>query len=366
MKAALRPPSMAASLAEENPTDWLAQEKLSSIFHRELLRLKRRAMSRVWLVLLIDLFITAGLMWYRARKPHYYDASVTFRVVERNPDEDGQGLETKRMLRQYIFEGIFTKQRCLELIKSHRIFQREMRIDPNMAVEIMRENISIHVSRNTFILDDLDQATPRSAVVQITFVYTDPEMALSVVKSLGKLVNKFEADYRKFQTTNLVHQLKAQLDASKTKLQKLWERQSQNQVEQTTADKMTLPKLRLEAENLVKTILTAKADVKEIEGKYRKALMLSSLENQNLGLRFEQVDWGKVPPPKVANWAMAAIVSVLIFIIIFPFIGAVVAAFDSRIYDLWDVERLGMNALGHIPTYQGDTFGSLASRQRHG
>jgi hypothetical protein len=40
----------------------------------------------------------------------------------------------------------------------------------------------------------------------------------------------------------------------------------------------------------------------------------------------------------------------------------VLGAFDSRVHDTDDVERLGLPVLGHVPEFPGDTVGSLEAR----
>jgi capsular polysaccharide biosynthesis protein len=39
-----------------------------------------------------------------------------------------------------------------------------------------------------------------------------------------------------------------------------------------------------------------------------------------------------------------------------------VGAFDSRVHDIEDVERLGLAVLGHVPGFAGDDVGSLTKR----
>ena len=40
----------------------------------------------------------------------------------------------------------------------------------------------------------------------------------------------------------------------------------------------------------------------------------------------------------------------------------VLGAFDSRVHDTDDVERLGLPVLGHVPGFAGDHVGSLEAR----
>jgi hypothetical protein len=42
--------------------------------------------------------------------------------------------------------------------------------------------------------------------------------------------------------------------------------------------------------------------------------------------------------------------------------AVVIGAFDSRVHDVEDVERLGLPVLGHVPGFPGDRVGSLEAR----
>jgi hypothetical protein len=59
---------------------------------------------------------------------------------------------------------------------------------------------------------------------------------------------------------------------------------------------------------------------------------------------------------------------VLAMIIVIVGVGSLLAsalflgAFDSRVHDVDDIERLGISVLGHLPGFPGDHVGSLQSR----
>jgi hypothetical protein len=45
-----------------------------------------------------------------------------------------------------------------------------------------------------------------------------------------------------------------------------------------------------------------------------------------------------------------------------PVFELFVGAFDSRIHDREDAERIGVPVLGHLPSFPGDQVGSLRAR----
>jgi hypothetical protein len=56
----------------------------------------------------------------------------------------------------------------------------------------------------------------------------------------------------------------------------------------------------------------------------------------------------------------------IVFLLALPLAVIFVGAFDRRIYDLDDVRRLGVSALGHVARFEGDNIGALKSRRADG
>ena len=56
------------------------------------------------------------------------------------------------------------------------------------------------------------------------------------------------------------------------------------------------------------------------------------------------------------------VVGTIVFCGFLPLVALFVGAFDTRVHDEEDVERLGLPILGHLPAFPGDGVGSLRSR----
>ncbi|MCU1279583.1 MAG: hypothetical protein JWM53_3129 [bacterium] len=81
--------------------------------------------------------------------------------------------------------------------------------------------------------------------------------------------------------------------------------------------------------------------------------------------------WELIDPPRVApQWPSRATllwwIGALAFVVALPLCAAAVGAFDPRVYDLADVERLGVPTLGAVRSFDGDNAGALATRLARG
>jgi hypothetical protein len=83
-------------------------------------------------------------------------------------------------------------------------------------------------------------------------------------------------------------------------------------------------------------------------------------------LRWELVDRGHVAPARPGGALLLVLVGVLAFLVALPLSAAGVGAFDPRVYDLDDVQRLGVSTLGAVRRFDGDNAGALASRPARG
>ena len=80
-----------------------------------------------------------------------------------------------------------------------------------------------------------------------------------------------------------------------------------------------------------------------------------------LDLRLEVVEERRPDRPEKSSFVL---IMVIVVVGTGSLIGAalLVGAFDSRIHDTDDVERLGLPVLGHVPGFAGDSVGSLHAR----
>ncbi|MGZ3427948.1 MAG: hypothetical protein ACXVCV_14935 [Polyangia bacterium] len=83
-------------------------------------------------------------------------------------------------------------------------------------------------------------------------------------------------------------------------------------------------------------------------------------------LRWELVDRGRVAAAWPDRGTLLVGLGVLAFLVALPLCAVAVGAFDERIYELVDVERLGLSSLGAVRRFEGDNAGALAVRLARG
>lgn len=81
-------------------------------------------------------------------------------------------------------------------------------------------------------------------------------------------------------------------------------------------------------------------------------------------------EWAIVEPARVERAASRGVLlgwlALCVFVVALPLCAIAVGAFDPHVYDLDDVRRLGLPALGAIRPFAGDNAGALVARSRDG
>jgi hypothetical protein len=83
-----------------------------------------------------------------------------------------------------------------------------------------------------------------------------------------------------------------------------------------------------------------------------EAGLRADFERQHRGFRLEQVDM-RTPQLPASPVRRLVVKGLLAFLVLLPIVGLFIGALDSRVYDLADVRRLGLHALGHVPRFAG-------------
>jgi hypothetical protein len=148
--------------------DWISDEPGLSSAQRELSRLGRRMWRRRALSALVALGLALAMVGMRARKVRTYVSRVIYRVTENDLDET-TAPRPARQLREYVREVAFSNPRLLDVMTTYGLFVRERARDPNLAVEAMRDAISVEVWRNYFFEGARGGEANRSARLSIDF-----------------------------------------------------------------------------------------------------------------------------------------------------------------------------------------------------
>ena len=347
---------------------WVASEPGSRDIRRQLSRLRRRAFSRPIRVTIIAALFAGAVVARASIKRHKYDASVTFRVSERTGGIDEGRTHTKARLRDYVKDGILTAGRCKVLLKKFKLYPGIRALDENMAVDTFRGDIAVTVWANNFLREDWDDTgAPRTARIRINFTYYSPDVALEVARALGDLVKQHELAVREQVSAEVARRTELAVTKLKERLVELEGRRTAVLIDlkKHVAD-MESAQLRVELSQLKKRIADIELRLETARSKANVNNMRALLEKSKALMRFEQTDWGKAQLPTLSKTVRLTIMGAAIFLILWPFIGMGIGAFDSRVYDLDDVSHLRLRPLGHVSAFKGHKAHSQKEREKTG
>lgn len=346
--------------------DWAEIEAAQPGPWAELRRLIRRARRRWLLTLLLGLGATAAVLVVAARRPHYYESRIAFRVSEGAIDTDSAP-RTNGRLRDYVAEVVFSNQRLLEVIKQHDLYPELMARDPSLALESMREDVEVEVWRNEFAAVHTADDPARSARLAVVFHGRNAEQVYAVVRQLGRLIIEHEQSSRLQQAEAALRLADDQAMQARELLMKRKRELVETAIARQRAATPSQALLRLMQErDLEKSLPRAELMLSKADRRREKAYLRLQLEKRALGLRFELTDAGRVEPEGMSKRLWLLIVGVVMFLAALPVCIIAVGAFDTRVYDLADVRRLGMETLGAVRPFAGDNAGALPERLRGG
>ncbi len=328
----------------------------------ELARLKRRAWQRKWRTLAIALACALAVVGMRARKARSFSSRIVMRVTEADLDAATAPRPAKR-LREYVLDVAFSNQRLLDVIRARKLYPSQLKKDPSLAVESMREDLDVEVWRNYFVeLRQLDDAG-RSARVAIEYRAPDPQVALDVVRELGRVITDTEAKARQRQAEVAASMADAAVEEARANLAR---RQGEIMSREVALARATKPAeeamLRVELADLRQTLEKLQLGLNNALQKKSAFDLRAGLEQHQLGLQFEIVDNGRAARAGISRPRELAMIGLIVFLIVLPLVGIAVGALDGRVYDAEDVRRLGIHAAGHVPRFTGDNVGALDAR----
>jgi hypothetical protein len=334
-------------LSEPRGEDWTASEPGFPEAAAEASRLFRRVRASLARVLIITLALTALAAGYRSLKKRQYTAHVIFRVTEGDLTTD-TAPPTRGRLKNYLSDVALVSSRLRRIIEKYDLYPTKRKIDMQLAVESMRDDIDLDVISNYFSQQRYRDDPPRSARVIVEYRTSDPQLALDVARTLAQTIQDDESTRRREAaeldaeaTHRAAAGLQEQLAQAQTRL-------AEAQLELNRAKPAERATLLVELEHLRRTTLSLQDRLKEASKRQSDFDFRANLETQHLGLRFEVLDANRPPLPILPVNAELAIVAVLAFLLLVPAVGIAIAAFDGRVYDADDVQRLRLQPCGHI------------------
>ncbi len=325
--------------------DWVDEEPGIKVWLAQTARLLRRGLRRpIWTVSIAVLTaaITTGV---KALKEYKFGPRYTLRVVEgdRDPSDSPQ---TKRLLRQHVEGAIFSNGRLNEVMERHNLYPGLRRNNPRAALDSFREDISVDVYRNYFLEAPSPHRPPRSARIAVRYYSSDRDLALAVTRDLGSLIADHEARTRKRLAEAALARVSNALQRAQDKHLAIRQRLAEvtNELARTGDAKLVVEQTHL-LRSLEGTLML-------VEGYERRKASFSvgtALETHQLGVSFEVIDPGAIPNAAGLHPRDLIQLSLTVFVLMLPLAMLAAGAFDTRLRELDDIQRLGLDPLGRVP-----------------
>jgi len=345
--------------SDEDP--WVRREPGFLELRIELMRMYRRARRRPLLTLFVAVLMAAAVCAVRARKKQSFAASVTFRVSEVQQGDTFVAPRPTKELKEYVSSVAMRSSRLMDLMEKRGLYKNLLADDPVTAVDFFRSDIEVEVIRNYFIEE---WASNKSARLIITYLAGTAEEAALIDTDLGELVVDEENRRRQAVAQAAASDSRAMVAMGRADLVTRQAQITRLEAALASAKGQEAATIRVQLEGLHKSVDPSVDRLTKAEQRSAELDVALVLELNDLGVRFDKVDERVRVVSRHATTRYLVALGVFMFVLSLPFAIMFVGAFDSRIYDLDDVNRLGMRGLGHVPPFRGSDIGSLAERAR--
>ncbi len=346
-------------------SEWMAAERDRMSVVRELQRLKRRAKARPIGFLMWTVLLAGAVVFMRARKDPLFKARVIMRVTEGTLNQDQSPLP-RRELRDYVTSLAFTRAHLLQVIQELDLYPTRAIRGDDWAIEQLRANLGVDVYRNYFANERGYATSQRSARIGVVFRGKDPDRTVRVARRMAELIAESENQQRRELATNAVNETQRTLARARQSLLARQVLVTQTVIARSEArhanDTARAAQLTAELDRLEHQLKAESDRVSKTESALTTMKLRLAMEGQQMGLSFEIVDERLPEKRDDRPWIMLTALGVIAFLVLLPLCAIGVAAFDSRVHEAEDVERLRMAVVGHVPGFSGDGVGSLRRR----
>ncbi|HEY0250221.1 MAG TPA: hypothetical protein VGC41_01800 [Kofleriaceae bacterium] len=347
-------------MAQVLDEDWYDEEESTRLgMIVEVQRIRRRTRARPWPVIIVATLFTVLVTYKIATLPQRVEGSVVLALTE------GQMASATALpveeLRDYVQNVLLPDKKLAALIEQRNLFPARKLQGMQFAITGLREDFEIDIWKNQFA-DGLDEAE-RTARIGITVYDTNPDHAYELARALGDIVIATSHEQRLAMTTTLSQNAEAIRDSASARLDIISREISEKQIAMNDAiDKGKVERvqqLKLDIAQLVSERTASQKTIHDIANS--KDTLAERVTAAGLDLSITVVDehHAQLPPNRAFMVIMMAVVIALAALV---GTAMILGAFDSRVHDTDDIERLGLTVLGHLPGFPGDDVGSLEAR----
>ena len=345
---------------QPSPTSWVDNEPGWADAMREIRCVRRRSRQRWPLVLLVTSLLTGIVTFRVSQQQRSFQSTVVMREFEESFDAD-TAPPTSSQLEKYILEVSLSRHVLLAVIDEFGLYSRQLKLDPNLAVETMREAIEIDVVENYFTKSGTGEDPARSARIAVSYSGSDPELALRVVRYLGRVIENNQQVERQASADSAARSVSDGVELLRLELLRLQQREAQLRPEQQEGE--DLMAAGVESQRIRASIQRIGGDMSIYEAKANLFHLRSDFEEQARGLRFQMVDPGQVAEVSLTDHQRVVLYTCCVFLFLLPLVGLAIGSFDSRARDADGLRRIGLITLGEVPSFAGMECGAWASRE---
>jgi hypothetical protein len=307
----------------------------------------RRGFARSRLTLATATLAAAGA-GYHAATDRPQAARVVVRVSE---TAMGGGAALGRAdLRNWLLDGALSSQRLLAVIDEHGLYPGERAWSADAAIQSMREDMTLEVSANWFVVERSVAQQLRSARVAVGYTAADPELAVAVSMSLAQTMIDFELETRRALSRAELAAAERDLTSAQALLDKresgLANALAARDARRTSRGSRT--RAGVEVSRLADQRRKGNARYDELAARRAELALRVQAEEAELAQRYDIAAIERPIASRLSRWQRAAVAGSAGLALALPLCALALGAFDGRIRNRADLEELGLPMLAHV------------------
>lgn len=345
--------------------DWYeSEESTRRGMVQELQRMHRRARVRPWPVLALAALITGALTYKLVTRPQTFDAEVVLALREGTiGTRERVGIPLGE-LKELVGSVLVPDNKLEELIERRNLHRLRKQLGMKWAISELRDQIAVDVWRNSYVYYDPEFPNrDPSARIGITVTDTDPDFAFLLAHDVAGIVIQSVRERRLDYAERISAAVALEREALSKRLAAL-------ELERTQTMVVFSKARRASKEGVAQALNLRLTEIDNQQKDVEKSLNQLATSQEVIADRIAAAGLDLVieivgerrPDRPPSRGLMISIIATIVGIGSLVGAAVVIGAFDSRVHDVEDVERLGLPVLGHVPGFPGDRVGSLEAR----